>query len=42
MWINNLSLGDGTTLSFQGHLIRLLVQMTAIGLCLWLSRNRWK
>ncbi|MAF21331.1 MAG: hypothetical protein CMP26_01855 [Roseibacillus sp.] len=42
MWINNLSLGDGTTLSFRGHLIRLLVQLTAIGLCLWLSRNRWK
>ena len=42
MWINNLSLGDGTSLSPQGHLIRLLAQLTAIALCLWLSRKRQK
>ena len=39
MWINDLSLGDGTDLSPSGHLIRMLVQMTAIAVCLWISRK---
>ena len=37
MWINDIALGDGTVLSGEGHFIRLLVQITAIGICLWVS-----
>lgn len=39
MWINDLSLGDGTSLSPSGHLIRMLVQLTAIAVCLWIFRK---
>jgi len=39
MWINDIALGDGTVLSGKGHFIRLLVQITAIGVCLWVSRK---
>ena len=39
MWINDLSLGDGTKLSPSGHLIRMLVQLTAIAVCLWIFRK---
>ena len=39
MWINDLSLGDGTSLSPSGHVIRMLAQMTAIAGCLWISRK---
>ena len=39
MWMNNLALGDGTTLSTSGHIIRLLVQVAAIGACIWLGRK---
>ena len=42
MWINDLSLGDGTSLSPLGHFIRLLAQLTAIALCLWLSLKQRK
>ena len=40
MWINNLSLGDGTTLTLWGHVIRLALQMIAIAFCLWIARKR--
>ena len=38
MWINNLELGDGTSLSTTGHTIRLIIQVAAILLCIWISQ----
>ena len=42
MWVNDLALGDGTTLSPSAHLLRMLAQMTAIATCLWISRKSSK
>ena len=39
MWINNLELGDGTSLSPTGHFIRLIIQVLAVSGCIWISRN---
>ncbi len=39
MWINNLELGDGTSLSPTGHFIRLIIQVLAVAGCIWISRN---
>ena len=39
MWINNLELGDGTSLSPTGHFIRLIIQVLAVTGCIWISRN---
>ena len=38
MWINNLELGDGTSLSPTGHFIRLIIQLLAIAVCIWIGR----
>ena len=38
MWIHDLELGDGTSLSPTGHVIRLLIQLAAIMVCVWISR----
>ena len=40
MWINDLKLGDGTSLSPTGHIIRLLIQITAIVICIRIARKQ--
>ena len=40
MWINDLKLGDGTSLSPTGHIIRLLMQIVAIAACIWIARKQ--
>ena len=40
MWINDLKLGDGTSLSPTGHIIRLLLQITAIVICIRIARKQ--
>ena len=40
MWINDLKLGDGTSLSSTGHIIRLLIQVVAIAACIWIARKK--
>ena len=38
MWINDIELGDGASLSPEGHIIRLIAQITMILLNLWIAR----
>ena len=40
MWIYDLELGDGSSLSAEGHVIRLLLQIFGILLSLWVWRQK--
>ena len=40
MWMYDLELGDGSSLSSTGHVVRLGLQIFAILLSLWISRYR--
>lgn len=40
MWMYDLELGDGSSLSTTGHIVRLGLQIFAILLSLWISRYR--
>lgn len=37
MWIYDIELGDGASLSPTGHIVRLFVQIAMIGLGLWIG-----
>jgi uncharacterized membrane protein len=37
MWIYDIELGDGASLSPTGHIVRLFVQIVMIGLGLWIG-----
>ena len=37
MWINDIELGDGASLSPTGHIVRLFAQIAMIGLGLWIG-----
>ena len=39
MWIYNVELGDGTTLTQIGHVYRLCAQITGILACVWIYRT---
>ena len=41
MWVNDLELGDGTSLSPIGHILRMLVQFLMIIVVLWLGNWTW-
>jgi hypothetical protein len=40
MWIYDLELGDGSSLSAEGHVIRLLLEIFGILLSLWVWRQK--
>jgi uncharacterized membrane protein len=40
MWMYDLELGDGSSLTAEGHFIRLLLQVFGVLLSLWLWRFR--
>ena len=37
MWINDIELGDGTSLSAEGHALRLLIQIALILVIAWIG-----
>tara|TARA_Y100000588_G_scaffold354474_2_gene408799 strand:+ start:1169 stop:1558 length:390 start_codon:yes stop_codon:yes gene_type:complete len=39
MWMYDIELGDGTSLSPTGHVVRLLLQLMGIAISLWIARN---
>jgi len=39
MWMYDIELGDGTSLSPTGHVVRLLLQLIGITISLWIARN---
>ena len=39
MWVYNVELGDGTTLSQIGHVYRLCAQIAGVLACIWIYRT---
>mgnify|MGYP001433128930 CR=1 FL=1 len=42
MWIYDIELGDGTSLSPSGHVIRLILQIAGILTSLWIAKSHPK
>ena len=39
MWINDIELGDGESLSQTGNIVRLFLQLAGISLSLWIAES---